>query len=89
MSKKENEQKVCTKCGKIHYCDEHHIFPKSIFGKGETRSLCKTCHDEYHRFLGFKFTRKNNAQPKEFYYENWIKWITMLVILGIFLFLIY
>ncbi len=80
------EKKECAKCGKSHYCDEHHILPKEIFGEGETRSLCKTCHDEYHRFLGYKFTRRKNAQPEEFYLKNWVLWIATITILGLFLF---
>jgi len=77
------EKKTCVKCRESHFCDEHHILPETIFGKGETASLCKTCHDEYHRFLGFKFTRKKNAQSRQFYILSWEKWITTLMILGI------
>jgi len=83
MEKKDKEQKICSKCGEANYCDEHHILPKTIFGVGETRPLCKTCHDKFHRFLGFKFLRKKDAQPKEFYIERWIKWISLLVVVGI------
>jgi len=83
MTKVEKERKICEKCGGSYFCDDHHILPKTIFGKGETRPLCKTCHDEYHRFLGFKFLRKNNAQPREFYITNWLKWISILIFLGI------
>jgi len=79
MAKK---KKNCSKCGDEHYCDEHHVLPKSIFGDGETRPLCKTCHDEYHRFLGFKFTRKKNAQSEEFYVKNWLKWLTLFFVIG-------
>jgi len=82
------DKKKCAKCGQEHYCDEHHILPKSIFGDGLTRSLCKTCHDEYHRFLGFKYTRKKNAQPEDFYVKNWVKWLSLLIIVGS-LFLVY
>jgi len=80
MSKK---QTICKKCNELRYCDEHHILPEGIFGKGDTEPLCKTCHDEYHRFLGFKFTRKKNAQSRQFYILSWEKWITTLMILGI------
>jgi len=78
------EKKECAKCGKSHYCDEHHVLPKEIFGKGSTEPLCKTCHDEYHRFLGYKFTRKKNAQPEEFYRKKWLLWLTTLILIGIF-----
>ncbi len=76
--------KNCEKCRNLEYCDEHHILPKEIFGEGETAPLCKTCHDKYHRFLGFKFLRKKNAQSAEFYLQNWLKWISIIaIILGI------
>jgi|JFJP01.2.fsa_nt_gi transposase-like protein len=76
-------KKECAKCGKEHYCDEHHILPKEIFGEGATEPLCKTCHDEFHRFLGFKFLRKKNAQPEEFYLKKWLQWLTTMIIIGI------
>ncbi len=84
-------RRVCEKCGIMHFCDDHHILPESIFGKGETAALCKNCHDEYHRYLGFSYLRKKNAQPKEFYISKWAKWIsgfTFLLSIGyIFLYL--
>jgi len=49
--------------------------------------LCKNCHYEYHQFLGFKFLRKKNAQPAEFYFKKYAAWITGIVILGLFLWL--
>ncbi len=54
------EKKECRKCGKEFYCDRHHILPKGIFGDGETDNLCKNCHNEYHRYSGHKYLRKNN-----------------------------
>jgi len=76
----------CKKCGELHYCDDHHILPKGIYGEGETAPLCKNCHDKYHRQLGAKFTRKENAQPKEFYTQNWMAWITAVLVVGAFLY---
>jgi len=85
--KKIKEKKKCEKCGNFLYCDEHHILPKGIFGNGETIALCKTCHDEYHRFLGFEYLRKKNAQPKEFYIAKWKQWISLIVIASVLLLL--
>ncbi len=76
----EKEQQICAKCGKLNYCDDHHILPEGIFGEGETVPLCKTCHDKFHRNLGFKYLRKKNAQPKEFYILKWVKWISIIAI---------
>ena len=84
MTLQKKEKQICSKCGEYRYCDNHHIVPKSINIDGETRPLCKYCHDMYHRFLGFKYLRKKNAQPEEFYLKNYALWLTTLVIVGIF-----
>jgi len=55
--KKVKEKQHCKKCNEKSFCDDHHILPQKLFGDGETTPLCKSCHDEYHRFLGFKFLR--------------------------------
>jgi len=77
------EQKRCEKCKNNEFCDEHHILPKKLFGDGETSSLCKTCHDDYHRFLGFKYLIKEHKQTEEFYLYNWLKWLYLGVFLGL------
>ncbi len=66
------EKKTCSKCKKEYYCDEHHILPKGIFGDGETEPLCKNCHDEYHRYLGYKYLRKKIKKMKSFIFINTI-----------------
>jgi len=80
VSKKKEK---CQKCKNDEFCDEHHILPKKLFGDGETSSLCKTCHDDYHRFLGFKFLRKEHKQTEEFYFQNWYKWLYLGAFLGL------
>ncbi len=75
------ELQTCVKCGQLLNCDDHHILPFKIFGDGTTAPLCKTCHDKYHRFLGFIYVRKKHAQPAEFYLQNWAKWISIVLIL--------
>lgn len=80
------EKKTCKKCGGSFYCDEHHILPKTIFGDGETDNLCKNCHDEFHRHLGYKYLRKENKQPMEFYLEKYYKWLYLGVIALVLLF---
>jgi len=53
-------QKECAKCGKYTYVEEHHILPKSVFGKNdETVFLCPNCHTDYHQKLG----RENLKNP--------------------------
>ncbi len=87
MNKKKRD---CNKCKGNHFCDAHHILPKTIFGDGETEFLCKNCHDEYHRHLGHKFLRKKNSQSEEFYFLKYYKWLAGLcIIIGFVLFFIY
>ncbi len=81
------KKRICKKCGKSHFCDEHHILPKGIFGDGETVFLCKNCHDEYHRYLGHKFLQKKNKQNMEFYFYKYYRWfVGLVVITGLFIF---
>ena len=68
MSKK--ERIACKKCGNEHFCDEHHVLPKGIFGDDETDYLCKNCHDEFHRFLDFKYLRKKMHKTESFTMKN-------------------
>lgn len=77
----------CDKCKKMHYCDQHHLLPKEIFGDGETINLCKNCHDKIHRYIGYKYTRKENKQPMEFYIEKYLRWMAGLSIIGGIVFL--
>ena len=78
------DKQVCIKCKELHYCDEHHILPKGIFGFGRTVYLCKNCHHEFHNFLGFKYLRKANAQPAEFYINKFALWIATAIAVGFF-----
>lgn len=81
------QKHVCEKCGKLFYTVEHHLLPKALFGEGETKKLCPTCHDEFHRYLGHKYTRKEHKQSMEFYIEKYLRWIAgFVVIIAITLF---
>ena len=83
MSKKKDR---CSKCKEEHYCDEHHLLPKAIFGEGETDNLCKNCHDEFHRELGHKYLLEKNKQPMEFYLEKYFRWLVGLsIVIALFL----
>ena len=80
------ERTKCRKCGKYMYCDNHHILPKEIFGEGETENLCKNCHDEFHRALGYKYLRKDHKKNMEFYLEKYFRWLAGLAIVTVLLF---
>lgn len=84
-----NDKQICAKCGKLNYCDAHHILPKGIFGEGETAYLCKNCHNEFHKTLGFKYLRKKNKQPAIFYIETYLLWLSSLISLGILLYFVF
>ena len=81
-----NEKRKCKKCKKYFCCDNHQILPKTIFGEGETDNLCKNCHDEYHRFVGHKYFRKENKQNMEFYLHKYYKLLYGAGIIAIVLF---
>ncbi len=77
------EKRICEKCKKERYCDEHHVLSKEIFGEGEVILLCKTCHDLYHRALGHKYLQKKNAQSIEFYLLKWYTWLYLGIFIGL------
>ena len=83
-----NEEKYCAKCNKPYVCERHHILPKSIFGEGETDFLCPNCHAEYHRYLGHRYLRKENAQPMEFYLGKYYNWLYGLGIIALIFWLL-
>ena len=79
----------CGKCKKYRYCEVHHILPKKLYpGNDEKMYLCGDCHNNYHEYLGHKYTYKVNKQPMEFYFYKFYKWLFLLVIFGILLYLI-
>ncbi len=77
---KGRKKKVCKKCKKEFFCDEHHILPKGIFGEGETEPLCKNCHYELHIYVGHKYLLKKNKQKASFYLYKYYAWLAGLCI---------
>jgi Zn-finger protein len=71
---KEAKKGVCTKCGIYFYMHEHHILPKSIFGKkGETVFLCPNCHIHFH-----EYSKQHTTNPKDEKEARniWVVWLT-------------
>jgi len=72
MRKKE----ICPKCKNLRYPHQHHILPKSLFGKiGFINRMCSDCHEEYHENL-----RKVTGAKKQsslFYIQHFIKWMSI------------
>lgn len=83
-----SKEKICSKCGKVHICENHHILPFKLFKDKETDFLCPNCHREFHRKLGYKYLQKENKQPMEFYLEKYYRWLAGLSIIAIVLIII-
>ncbi len=70
---KEQRKGKCKKCGTHFYIDEHHILPKSEFGKkGETVDLCPNCHRHIHEYMK---QNVKNPKDKEEVLEIWGYWL--------------
>jgi len=87
---KEAKKGKCKKCGNIFYLHQHHILPKSKFGKnGETVELCPNCHTHFH-----EYSKKHTKNPKDADEARsiWNIWFTTVsvvmsvIIFGFFLF---
>ena len=71
---KEAKKGVCTKCGIYFYMHEHHILPKSIFGKkGKTVSLCPNCHTHFHEYSKQHTTNPTDEKEAR---NIWVVWLT-------------
>ena len=78
------KQDYCEKCGEFTYVEQHHVVPKGLLKKGETKNLCPNCHTEYHLKLG----RENLKNPSfEFHWLFFLKWqnglLLFLILIGI------
>jgi len=87
---KEAKKGKCVKCKEYFYVHEHHILPKSIFGKkGKTVKLCPNCHTHFH-----EYNKQNNINPEDVnetlkIWTTWLKVISLVVsmiVIGIILF---
>jgi len=53
---------LCRKCNLEFYVHEHHILPKSTFGKdGATITLCPNCHAHIHVYM--ELNLKDKKKP--------------------------
>ena len=76
---KEAKKGECKKCGVYFYVHDHHILPKSIFGKkGETAKLCPNCHTHFHEYSKKQTTNPHNAQEA---WDIWDEWLTSVSII--------
>jgi predicted HNH restriction endonuclease len=77
MVTKEAKKGECAKCNNYFYVHNHHIFPKSIFGKGETVELCPNCHTHFHEYKNLKI---KNPKSKKETLKIWNKWFTKVAV---------
>ena len=74
----------CTKCGKWHWLEKHHVYPQSQFDDEEnTMYLCPNCHTDLHLKMG-----KPISKDKGFYDSFHLSWLVGVIVLIIFLGLI-
>ena len=88
---KEAKRGICKKCNKYFYIHNHHILPKSKFGKeGETVELCPNCHTHFHEFSNIHTGNPNDADEARSIWNIWFTSITVsmaLLLIGYFLFM--
>ena len=84
--KKEARKGECKKCGEFFYVHAHHIFPKSIFGKGEVVDLCPNCHTHCHEYNNLHVKNPQDAEEVNEVWKEWLRDIIIVsVLLGVFL----
>jgi 5-methylcytosine-specific restriction endonuclease McrA len=90
---KEAKKGTCKKCGNYFYVHEHHILPKSKFGKdGETVELCPNCHTHFHEYSKLNNKMPDNASEARRIWNIWLTTVSLTVsvlFLGILLYNIF
>ena len=77
---KEARKGTCAKCKTYFYVHNHHILPKSIFGKkGETEDLCPNCHTHFHEYSKKETTDPTDAQVARDIWEEWLTSVSVIV----------
>jgi len=80
MKKKEPKKGLCAKCNDFFYIHDHHILPKSIFGKkGKTVPLCPKCHAHVHAYLDMNTENPNNEEEIIDLWEKWLNVVKVVV----------
>lgn len=87
---KEAKKGICRKCGIYFYVHDHHILPKSKFGKkGKTVQLCPNCHTHFHEYSKKHTTNPDDAEEARSIWNVWFTTISVIVsilLLGFILF---
>ncbi len=87
---KEAKKGKCKKCGNYFYVHEHHILPKSKFGKkGKTVKLCPNCHTHFHEYSKANTINPDDRSEARSIWNIWFTTISITVsaiIIGLILF---
>jgi len=82
--KRLRKKEKCAKCGQMRYPHQHHILPKSVFGKiGPIKRLCSDCHEDLHQSLGDHSKMKDH--PPIFYIKHFVRWMAIGIIIAFIL----
>lgn len=77
---KEAKKGTCIKCNIYFYIHDHHILPKSKFGKnGKTAALCPNCHTHFHEYSKQKTINPYDAKEAQHIWDTWLKYISVIV----------
>ncbi len=77
---KEAKKGKCKKCNNYFYVHEHHILPKSKFGKkGKTVKLCPNCHTHFHEYSKKKTTKPNDAEQARSIWNVWFTSVSVVM----------
>jgi len=86
---KEPKKGRCLKCGIMFYMHEHHILPKSIFGKkSEKVKLCPNCHTHFHVYSNINTKNKGDIKEAKAIWKKWLETVSVVVTFFVALFLI-
>jgi len=77
---KEAKKGKCKKCQQYFYVHEHHILPKSIFGKkGNTVKLCPNCHTHFHEYSKKHAINSKDAEEARRIWNIWFTSVSVIV----------
>ncbi len=77
---KEAKKGICRKCNTHFYIHEHHILPKSKFGKkGKTVKICPNCHTHFHQYSNKHTTNPEDKKEALRIWQTWFKTVSVVV----------
>ena len=56
----------CTLCGKIEWCDDHHVIPRARYQETDIIKLGRFCHSDVHNLNNEAFLKKYGKKRSKF-----------------------